>query len=52
MSNPDNALPLYLVVVIVGIMLGPAWSRFIKSLQTTGNAVTSGSAAVTGQTAH
>lgn len=58
MNNPDNALPLYLIVVIVGIMLGSAWRSFLTDVQaaskaagskaTAAPAVSTGSAGTTG----
>lgn len=53
LSNPDTALPLYLLVVISGILLGSAWHGFIAAITTTGTTVettTAGSAAMTGGT--
>lgn len=52
MDNPDNALPLYLLVVITGILLGPGWRPFLAAIttasQTAADTTTAGSAAVTG----
>lgn len=47
LSNPDTALPLYLLVVIAGVMLGPGWRKFLAAVQqsSTTAATTAGSAA-------
>jgi hypothetical protein len=32
LSNPDNALPLYIVLVILGFMLGKRWAGVRSTL--------------------
>lgn len=55
LSNPDTALPLYLMVVVAGILLGGKWQAFASAISTSGKtagtitpAVSHGSAATTG----
>lgn len=54
LSNPDTALPLYLFVVVAGILLGGKWQAFAAVIAnsgtaaTTHTAVTGGSSAATG----
>jgi hypothetical protein len=51
LSNPDTALPLYVLVVITGIMLGKGWRSFLTQVTASSQAAaatTTGSAAMTG----
>lgn len=54
MNNPDNALPLYIMVVIVGIMLGKGWRKFLDQVASAGKTAqdqtSTGSSATTGGT--
>lgn len=54
LDNPDTALPLYLLVVIAGIMLGKGWQSFLTTVTASSQAAatTAGSAAMTGGQVH
>jgi hypothetical protein len=37
MNNPDNALPLYIILIIVGFMFGGRWAAVRNAIATAGN---------------
>lgn len=36
LSNPDNALPLYVAIIILGLMLGKRWEGIRTAITTAG----------------
>lgn len=48
LSNPDTALPLYLFVVVAGILLGGKWQAFAAVISNSGKAATTHTTTVTG----
>lgn len=39
LRNPDLAIPLYIMVVVSGILLSKKWRPFIDSITSAGNTV-------------